>query len=170
MAAPSVDLPETARRHAEAREALRRYNARTGAAGGRAVDRTRETLAALARAAAAFSAAHEQAVRDAAVRGRFGPADPGAEAAFFQARGHAYAWARLLQAYAADLPDAESAPLRSALEEAVRPLTVAADFEPRVLFNAPAGSVAPNHLERMATYLAGAVAAAKRLDQAASPG
>jgi hypothetical protein len=157
-------------RNDAAREALRRFNARVGAARGRPAERSAKMLAAMARAAAATCAAHEQAVREAAVLGRFGPADPGAEAAFFRARGAAYAWTRLLTAYGEELPTAIGTPLKPALAEALNPLGVAATFEPRVLFGASPGGVAPNHLERMATDLAAAAAAAKRLDSAAEPG
>ena len=59
-------------------------------------------------------------------------------------------------------------PLHGAIEDARRPLIVAAEFEPRVLFNAKPGGIAPNHLERMATDLAAAAAAARRLDEAAT--
>jgi hypothetical protein len=167
LAAPRIEGPAPADRYASAREALRRYNARATAERP-AVDLSAPALAAAARAAAAACAAHEQAVRAAAVADRFGPAGPDAEAAFFRARGEAFGWARLLSAYESDLPIALSEPLRDALAEARRPLVVSAEFEPRVLFNAKPGGIAPNHLERMATDLAAAVAAARRLDEAAS--
>ncbi|MEJ0022702.1 MAG: hypothetical protein WDN76_04145 [Alphaproteobacteria bacterium] len=167
LAAPLIEAPEPADRYASAREALRRYNARATAAKP-AVDLSRPALAAAARAAAAACEAHERAVRAAAVAGRFGPAGPDAEAAFFRARGEAFGWARLLSAYEQDLSVKLSEPLHAALDEARRPLVESAEFEPRVLFNAKPGGIAPNHLERMATDLAAAVAAARRLDEVAS--
>jgi hypothetical protein len=170
LIAPQAELPAArVTRGEQARAALVRFNARVGERGP-PMERSAKTLAAMARAAAATCAAQEQAVREAAVRGRFGPADPGAEAAFFRARGAAYAWARLLALYGGELPAKVGAPLAPALEEALHPLRVAAEFEPRVLFSASPGGVAPNHLERLATDLAAAVAAARRLDNAAEPG
>jgi hypothetical protein len=167
LAAPRADLAaQVTQRRDEAREALRRFNARLGARGP-GLERSEAALAALARAAAATCEAHEQAVREAAVRGRFGPADPGAEAAFFRARGAAFAWARLIAAYRDELPERQAARQSAAVAAAIVPLAEAATFEPRVLFNAPRGAVAPNHLERMATDLAAAVAAARRLSAAA---
>jgi hypothetical protein len=169
LSAPQVELGKAvADRNGAAREALRRFNARVGGHGP-AVERSAKTLAAMARAAAAMCDAHEQAVRAAAIGGRFGPADPGAETAFFRARGTAYAWARLLSAYGDELPAKTGAPLKSVLADVLRPLEAAAEFEPQVLFDAPPGGIAPNHLERMATNLAAAAAAARRLDKAAEP-
>lgn len=167
LAAPRFGGPAPADRYVSAREALRRYNARAAEARP-AVERSLPALAAAARAAAAACAAHERAVRAAAVADRFGPAGPDAEAAFFRARGEAFAWARLLAAYELDLPGKLAEPLHGAIEDARRPLIVAAEFEPRVLFNAKPGGIAPNHLERMATDLAAAAAAARRLDEAAT--
>jgi hypothetical protein len=170
LAAPLSDLSavEAQQRYVEAREALRRFNARSRKP-ERAVEPDAETLSALARAVASACGAHERALREAAIRGRFGPADPGAEAAFFRSRGEAYAWARLLRAFVADGSQASQARLRPATEALLAPLNAAAAFEPQVLFNAPAGGVAPNHLERLATDLAAASRAAWRLDKLAAP-
>ncbi len=165
LGAPAAEAP--ADRYAAAREALRRYNAKTRREG--AVDIGKPALAAVARAAAAACTAHEQAVRLAAVADRFGPAGPDAEAAFFRARGEAFAWARLLAAFERDLPATTAEALKTAFADAHAPLVAAATFEPRILFNAKPGGIAPNHLERMATDLAAAAAAARRLDKAADP-
>lgn len=172
LSAPAAEQTVApAQRVDAARDALRRFNARIGAGDrGRPAERSAKMLAAMARAAAATCAAHEQAVREAAVLSRFGPAAPGAEAAFFRARGAAYAWARLLTAYGEELPETVRDTLTPAVADALIPLSVAATFEPRVLFGASPGGVAPNHLERMATDMAAAAAAAKRLDSAAESG
>lgn len=163
--APTAELPvDRERALAEARDALRRYNARAGA-----IERNVVTLAALARAAAADCAAHDDALRAAAIRGRFGPADRGAEAAFFRARGAAFAWSRLFAAYARDLPPEVGARFAAPAAAAQHPLRAAAEFEPRVLFNAPRSGVAPSHIERLATDMAAASAAARRLADGAQP-
>ncbi|MGE3867367.1 MAG: hypothetical protein AB7G04_10680, partial [Hyphomonadaceae bacterium] len=90
-------------------------------------------------------------------------------AAFFRARGAALAWSRQFAAYARDLPPEVGARFAAPAAAAQHPLRAAAEIEPRVLFNAPRSGVAPSPNERLATDMAAASAAARRLADGAQP-
>jgi hypothetical protein len=164
LAALSDPNTDVQTRHAIARDALRRVNAR----GDRRapMDQSARTLAALARAAAAQMRVHERALAEVALDDDPGHLSRAAEEAFYRARGNAYAWRAMLGAFSADMKEEQRQDLLLAIETARTALAQVADFEPAVLVNPLFGGERP--LPKLTRRLAAVDMPLEALNAAAS--
>jgi hypothetical protein len=127
-----------------------------------------DAMRALAAAADASADLAVARLAQASERGRVGPISADAEAAFFESRGEAYAWRVLVQGLAAQSPADGRAALDPEVARAKDAWREAADFQPLLVLNGPAGaSFAPNHLAELGLRVALAGAASRQLAAAA---